>query len=372
MSLIVLAALLLATGSLALAQESTPEAASEYVPLTVDQITWECPEGFEGQSLNVYNWATYIGDNTIANFEALCDVSVTYDTYDSNESLVARLQQGNPGYDVAFPNDYIIPQMIREGLVQPIDLGRIPNFANILPEFLNPVFDPENEYTVPYLWGTTGIAYNVEAVGGEITSWTQLYDHDGPVAWLEDPRTMISVALLMLGYNPNSADPDEIAEARDFLIERGDNVVAIAADDGDALLVLGEVDIAVEYGGDIFQLIEDCECDDYAYAIPEEGSILDIATMVLLTDGPNPDLAHVFIDYILDPQVHADITNGTAYPTPNAAALEQGLIREDFLTNPAVTPDEEVRANMYFLEDIGDAQQDYQDAWDEVTILIGG
>ena len=332
------------------------------------QIEWTCPEGFAGQTLSVYNWSTYIGENTIADFEALCDVTDIYDVYDSNEALIARLRQGNPGYDVAMPSDYAVAIMIRDGLIQPIDLERVPNFANVAERWTGLFYDPDNEYSVPYLWGTFGVAYNVNRVE-PITSWFQVFEHNGPVAWVDDSRSMIGIALKLLGYDPNSEDADEIAEARDFLIENGRNVVAIAADDGQALLARGEVDIALEYSGDILQIIEDCDCDDFAYVIPDEGGIVDIAAMVILNNAPNPDLAHVFMDYILDPLVSADMVAFTGYPTPNEAA--KALLDDDILDDPLIYPDDEAVDQMWFNQDVDDAEQDYNDAWDEIKIFTG-
>ncbi len=334
------------------------------------EIEWVCPEGFEGQTLNVYNWATYIGETTISDFEALCGVSVTYDVYDSNEAMIARLRQGNPGYDVAFPGDYAVSIMIRDGLIQPFDVTELPNYENIAERWLGLPFDPDNEYSVPYLWGTFGVAYNVNTVE-EITSWQQVFDHSGAVAWIDDSRSTISIALRLLDYDPNSTDADEIGEARDLLIDNGGNVITIAADDGQALLSRGEVDIALEYNGDIFQIMIDCDCDDYAYVIPEEGSVVDLSLMVILEDAPNPELAKVFMDYILDPVVNAMIVNDTFYATPNLAAIESGVIDDMLLNNAAIFPDEDSLENLYFLADVDEAEQDYNDAWDEITILIG-
>ena len=186
---------------------------------------------------------------------------------------------------------------------------------------------------------------------------------------MDDSRSMIGIALKLLGYDPNSEDADEIAEARDFLIENGRNVVAIAADDGQALLARGEVDIALEYSGDILQIIEDCDCDDFAYVIPDEGGIVDIAAMVILNNAPNPDLAHVFMDYILDPLVSADMVAFTGYPTPNEAA--KALLDDDILDDPLIYPDDEAVDQMWFNQDVDDAEQYYNDAWDEIKIFTG-
>jgi spermidine/putrescine transport system substrate-binding protein len=360
-----LSALLLTAVPFAAQDEAAP---AEYDPT---QIAWTCPEGFEGQTLNVYNWATYIGTNTVSTFEELCGVKVVYDVYDGNETLLARLRQGNPGYDIAFPTDYAIVIMQTEGLVQTIDLEKVPNIANIDPRWLNMSIDPEQEFNVPYMWGSLGVAYNTNKVSEPVTSWEQFFNHDGPVAWLGDSRSMLSIALRVLGYDANSINPDEITAAKDYLLEHSDNLVAIAADDGQALLERGEVDMVIEYGGDIFQLITDCECEDYNYVLPDEGTILNLDAMVLLTDAPNPELALVFMDYILDPYVNGQIASEIAFPTPNQAAIDGGFVRQDLLDNPSVYPVVEDNENLYFLAFIGDDDILYNDAWDELLIFVG-
>lgn len=333
------------------------------------EVAWTCPEGFEGQTLSVYNWATYIGENTVSDFEELCGVTVIYDVFDTNEAMLARIRQGNPGYDLAFPNDYLLPIMVQEGLVQPIDLEKIPNFANVAERWQGLPSDPENEYSVPYLWGTTGVGINVDKVTEPITSWEDVFNYDGPISWIGDARSMLPIVLDLLGYDPNSTDEEEIQAAKQYLLDHSENLIAVAGDDGQALLESGEVDIAIEYGGDIFQLITDCECDDFAYVIPSEGSIADITSVILLTDAPNPELAMVFMDYLLDPVVSAQITNFTFYATANGESTE--FIEEFISGNQAIYPDLDVVAELYLLQDIGEAQQLYNDVWDELLIEIG-
>lgn len=336
-----------------------------------DMEGWVCPEGFEGQELSVYNWSTYIADDTIPNFKDLCGVEVIYDVYESNEAMLTRIREGNPGYDIIVPTDYMIAIMIDEGLLEPLDLSQIPNFANIGEQFKDAPFDPGNQYSIPYQWGTVGIGYNVNAVDEAITSWEQLFDHDGPVAWLEDPRAIIAIGLVMLGYDPNSSDEDEIFEATEYLIDNSSNVVAIAADDGQVLLESGDVDMTIEYSGDIFQIIDECECEDYDYVIPEEGSIIWIDNLAIPIDAPNPELAHVFIDYILDAQVGADVSNYIAYASPNQASIDAGLIDEDYLSNPAIYPDQEISQRLFFIEENIDTELAYLDAWDEIVLSSG-
>jgi len=345
------------------------------VPLTVSAQTevngWTCPEGFAGQTLSVFNWSTYVAEDTVSNFEAACGVTVVYDVYESNEALLARLSNGNPGYDLAFPSERTTSDMIGRGLLTPLDHTLIPNIANVNPNFLDRAFDPGNAYTMPYLWGTVAIGYNITTVGEEITSWEQVWAYDGPVAWLEDLRVMMGIALTLLGYDPNTENPDEIAEARNYLVAKGSNVVSIAGDDGQAQLERGDVDITIEYSGDIFQVIDACECEDFVYAIPEEGSNVWLDSMTIPVDAPNVALAHAFIDYILSPQVGADLSNYTAYGSPNGAAVEQGLIDEALLSNPGIYPSAEVEAKLFFVAERPDVEQIYNDAWDEIKILLG-
>ena len=349
------------------AQDATSEATPE---MTTAMTSWTCPEGFAGQTLNVFNWTTYVAEDTIGNFEQLCGVKVVYDTYESNEALLARLRGGNPGYDIVVPTDHMVATMISLGLLETIDLNNIPNFANVSETLKDRVFDPGNQYSVPYQWGTIGVGYNTEKVGEEITSWDQVFNYDGPVAWLDDPRAMIGIALSILGYDPNTTDEAQVGEARDLLMNNGSNVVAIAGDDGQAMLERGDVDITVEYSGDIFQVATSCECDYITYSIPKEGSNIWVDNLAIPTDAPNKPLAEVFMDYVLDPKVGADISNYTAYASPNQAALDEGLI-DPSLINPIIYPSAESSANLFTILPLPDADQLYNDAWDEIKNLLG-
>ncbi len=358
--LTILTLLVCSLGGLALAQDTEPE-------------PWVCPPEFTGQTLNVFNWSTYIADDTISNFETLCDVTVTYDVYDSDGDMMNVIRQGNPGYDIVVPSDYAYPLMAEESLLEPLDLSAIPNVANLI-DSLKP--DPESTsetYALPYLLGTFGLGYNVERVGEEVTSWEQYFNYDGPVAWIDDPRTMMSIALTVIGFDPSTADPDEIEAGKQYLLDHSANVVAISADDGQELLARGEVDMVVDYNGDIYQIALDCECDDFAYVIPKEGSGYSAGFVGIPIEAQNPELATAFIDYLMDAAVAADIANFTTYPTPNQAAIDAGLIDEELLNNAAIYPDEEASANLYFLEpkDV-DTEELYGFVWDEVKIGVSG
>lgn len=351
---------------------------------------WACPDdvlNLENKRLNVLNWATYIAEDTIPNFEAVCGVTVTLDFFGSNEELLSRMRAGNPGFDIIVPSDFAVGQMIAEDLLVPLTKENIPNFANLNPALLDRPYDPGNVYSAPYQWGTIGIGYNVNAVKAslgddvEITSWNQVFEYPQPrVAWLDDPRSILGVGLEMLGYDPNSTDPDEIQEAADFLVEKGrSNVQRLAADDGQELLARGEVDMVIEYSGDIFQVALACEEDpncttSYDYALPVEGANLWVDNLAIPAGAQNQRLAEAFIDYILHPQVGADISNYTAYASPNQAAIDAGLIDESLLSSPIIYPDDETIARLFTIDafpDDPEVQQYYNDAWDVLKIQIG-
>jgi len=335
------------------------------------ETEWTCPDGFAGQTLSVYNWTTYIADDTIPTFERLCGVRVNYDTFPTDDDMLARLRQGNPGYDVVVPSGSTIYLMRAEGLLVELDHERIPNLANVDPAFLDLDFDPGNRYTIPYQWGTMGIGYNVERVGFEITSWSDMFEYDGPVSWIEDLRAMLGVALLMLGFDPNTSEPAEIDAAKDFMIANGANVVYINQDDGQEVLLRGEVDIVVEYSGDIFQIMDECECDTFDYVIPEEGALFWVDNLAIPSGAPNAALAHVFLDFVLDPVIGAEISNYTAYGTPNRAAIEAGLIDPDLLDDPGIYPSDETLARLFQVVQDPQREQLFNDAWDEIKIFVG-
>jgi spermidine/putrescine transport system substrate-binding protein len=374
--------LALAPGYALLAQDE--EEVSDECPVDhVPETTWTCPAELVGSTntLTWFQWETYEGPCTRQDFATLCELQdgVAHVSMGSNEELISKLGLGNPGYDLATPTGKNIPEMVRDSLLEPIDLTQIPNFANVSEFLKDPTYDPGNLYSVPYQWFTLGIGYNIEAVGEEITSWEQVWNYDGNVGWLEDPRFMLGYALNLLGYDPNTTNEDEIFAARDYLLDHSSNLRTIHPDDGQERLVSGELDIVVEFMGDIYQKIIECDSNPdlncagkFAYSIPEEGAIIAVDNLVIPAGAPNPALAMAFMDYILDPVVSASISNYTAYATPNQAAIDQGLISEDLLSSPIIYPSEEVSARLFSVVDAGpEANRFYNDAWTELKSLLG-
>jgi spermidine/putrescine transport system substrate-binding protein len=358
------------------------------LPVMAQDEGWVCPAGFEGQTLSVFNWGTYISDeddpatefneNLVAGFEELCGVTVQYDgTMENSEMFYNRMLTGNPGWDLAMPTDYIIPVLIDEGLIVPFNPENIPNLANMKVNLANPWYDPEGIYAAPYFWGTIAIGYNAATVTEEITSWSQFFEYAGPVAWLEDRRAMLGTALEILGYDPNTETESEINEARDFLLANSENVLSIAQDDGQVLLARGDVDMVIEYNGDIFQIAAECAesaaCDDdFRYIIPQEGAVRWVDNMVIPVDAPNAALAEVFIDYLYDPVVAGVNANYVQYGSPNQLAVTDGLVLQELLDNPGIYPTDEIDAKLFGIRDLTlDVQDIYDAAWEDVKLGIG-
>ncbi len=359
--------------------EATPEATGEAMPAATDApaavaeggITWTCPEDFSGQRLSIYNWAEYIGNTTIQDFTRLCEgVTVVLDYFDTNETLITRMRAGNPGYDIAFPNDYAIAILANEGLLERINFENIPNYANVAERWKNQYFDPNNEWGVPYLWSTYGIIYNRERVSTPPVSWMDFFTHNGPVQWIDDYRGMFGPAFWLMGVSASSTNPEEIRKAAEFLKANGSNAVSMAGGFTEAL-ENGEVDMILTYSSYAYALPEKCQCDRFVYVVPQEGSAVDVTMAVVLRGARNQRLAEAFIDYLNDPFVAAQIVNDTGYNTTNQAALDSGFIRPEVLNNPALFVGPETMTRLEFYRPITEAEGEYQMLWDEIRIQLG-
>lgn len=320
----------------------------------------------EEKKLNVYNWDTYIGETTLQSFTDKTGIQVQYDLYANNEELFAKLKAGNPGYDVIFPSDYMIETMIKLDMLVALDQSKIPNMANINPakQFSDPVFNPGLKYGVPYMWGTIGIGYR-KSKADEPKSWKVLFDDSsraGRIALLADARAVLGMALKYLGYSMNSKNEAEVAKAKELLIKQKPNIKAFAPDSGQDMLLSGEVDLVMEWNGDIISVMQ--EDSDLAYAVPDEGTMVWTDNVCIPTGAPHPDNAHAFLNHVLDAQVNAEIANTIKYATANKAA--QAFIAKEDLENPAIYPPEEVIAKSESLVDMGDFTPVYDKAWTEI------
>lgn len=327
------------------------------------------PRGLRAQEepkLNFYNWDTYIGENTLADFKEASGIDVSMSLFADNDELFARLREGNPGFDVIVPTNDYCERMIVADMLQKLDHAKIPNFKNVAPAFQEAAFDPGRQYSMPYMWGTMGIGYRKSAVDGVPSSWKSVLEDDryaGRIALLSESRTMLGMAAKYLGYSMNTTNPDEIKAAEELLIKQKPNVKVFAEDNGQDLLLSGEVDLTVEWNGDILQIM--AEDPDVSYVVPDEGSLLWQDTLCIPKGAPHPDNAHAFIDYILAPEPGAEIADFIQYATANQAARE--LLGPEYNENPAIFPTDETIARcepqIYLGED---AQRLYEEAWTRV------
>ncbi len=230
--------------------------------------------------------------------------------------------------------------MIVAEMLMKLDHSKIPNIANIDEGFLNPAFDPMREYSLPYLWGTIGIGYRKSAVDGTPTSWNEILNSDkyaGKIALLSEPQTVLQMAMKAMGKSLNDWTDENLAAAEAMISAQKGNIVAFAPDNGQDLLLAGEVDLAMEWNGDILQVME--EDDDIGYVVPDEGGLLWEDTLCIPKGAPNVENAHILINYLLDAQVGADTADYVYYATPNAASKQ--LMSEEYTGNAAIFPSQE-------------------------------
>lgn len=303
-------------------------------------------------TLNLLIWSEYIDPDIVTQFEEEYDARVVIDTYESNEDALAKLEAGGLGlYDVVIPSNYIIPVFVERGLLQPLDKSIVTNLSNLMDEFTDPPYDPDNTYTAAYQWGTTGLAYRSDLVE-EPTSWAVLFDSeatDQPFALLDDMRPTIGAALLYLGHPYNTEEQGHLVEARDLLVDAKHRSLGFYGSPAARnLLVTGDAVYAVVYSGDAVGAF--AEDEPIGYTIPQEGAEVWVDSMAVLTDAPNPELANNFIDFMLRPEIGAQLTNYVWFATPNEAALP--YIDEEIKSDPAIMPDEEMMTRLYFSEDI--------------------
>ncbi|MEM1163597.1 MAG: spermidine/putrescine ABC transporter substrate-binding protein, partial [Pseudomonadota bacterium] len=294
-------------------------------------------------TVNFYNWDTYIGENTLEEFTSATGIAVQYDLFADNDELFAKLKNGNPGYDLIVPTNDYVERMIIADMLAPLDHSKIPNMANIDPNFQDAAFDPGRKFSLPYMWGTIGVGYRKSKVDGVPESWADLYTSDkyaGKIAMLSDGQNVFGSCLKMLGKSLNDWSDENIAEAEAVLLAQKKNITAFAPDNGQDLLLAGEVDLAMEWNGDILQAME--EDDDIGFVVPKEGGLKWEDTLCIPKGGPNPEGAHALINFLLDAEVGKDLAEYIYYATPNAAA--KALTSEDYQANPAIFPSDETLA----------------------------
>jgi spermidine/putrescine transport system substrate-binding protein len=317
------------------------------------------------QVLNLYNWSEYMPQEVLDRFTEETGIQVVYTTYDSNEAMYARLKllDESAAYDLAVPSTYYVSKMRQEDLLMPIDRSKIEGFGNLADDLVNLDIDPDNQYSIPYLWGTTGIAVDTDDVEGEVTAWADLWDErfQGRVMLTNDMREVFHVGLRVLGYSGNSTDPQEIEEAYEKLAELMPSVRTFNSDAPRMPYLEGEADVGMIWNGEAVMGKETMPSLEYVY--PEEGIIAWLDSFVIPKNARNPEAAHQFISFVLQPEIAALISEDIGYATPNQAALE--LLDESVANDRASYPTDADMENAEFQADIGDdALQIYAKFWE--------
>ncbi|MCI8480432.1 MAG: extracellular solute-binding protein [Oscillibacter sp.] len=279
-------------------------------------------------TVNVCSWGEYIDEDLITQFEEETGIAVNYQTAESNEALYSLLKSGAGDYDVIVPSDYMISQLIEEGMLEPLDYGNIPNFSLIDDRFKNLSYDPENLYTVPYTWGTVGIIYNRAAVEEPITSWSAMFDerYAGEVLMFRNSRDAIAIALSYLGYSLNTTDPLQLREAYQLLADAKSKGVyqAFVMDEIFQKMEGGNAAIGAYYAGDYLSMAENAaEGVDLAFVVPEEGSNWFMDAMCVLKDAPHKAEAEAWINFIASTEANLANMDFIWYASPNAQALAE-------------------------------------------------
>ncbi|NLM40383.1 MAG: spermidine/putrescine ABC transporter substrate-binding protein [Firmicutes bacterium] len=316
------------------------------------------------ETLYVYNWGDYMDESIIAEFEKETGIKVVYDTFATNEDMYVKIKSGGSSYDLIFPSDYMITRMRDEGMLEKINLANVPNFKYIDDRFKGQDYDPNNEYSIPYMWGTVGILYNTTMVDDPVDSWDILWNpkYRKQILMLDSQRDAIGVALIKLGYSLNSTDPKQISEAGELLKQQKPLVLAYALDEIKDKMVSGEAALALVWSGDAIYAMQ--SNPDLDYAIPKEGTNLWFDGMAIPKGAKNKAAAEKFIDFLCRTEIAFRNADYTGYATPHVEARK--LLDPEIRNNKAAYPDDEDLVNVEVFVSLGEVLKEYDRVWTEV------
>ncbi len=319
----------------------------------------------EEAKLNFYNWDTYIGETTLEDYNEAVGVDVNMTLFASNDELFAKLRAGNQGYDVIVPSNDFVERMAVADMLMPLDQAQIPNFKNVAKEYQDVPYDPARKHSMPYTWLALGIGYRKSKVKTVPDSWKILFDSDeykGRIAVLSEAGDMFRLYGKYLGKSVNGLNDADLKTIEAMMIKQKPNIKSFHEDNGQDLLLKGEVDVVLEYNGDIAQaMVED---SDIGFVIPKEGSQLNSDNLCIPKGAPHPKNAHAFINYLLDAEAGKKITETILYPTPNEAA--KALMPEDYKNNPVIFPPADVLAKCEYAKFNAELQPKYEEAFTRV------
>ena len=293
--------------------------------------------------VNVYNWGEYIDESVLKDFEAATGIKVNYQMYDSNETMYSKIAGGGANYDVVIPSDYMVARLIEEELLAPLNFDNIPNFADIDPALKNPAYDPENRYSVPYMWGLMGVIYNTKMVDAEdLGSWDLLWNekYAGDILMIDNSRDAIGIALKRLGCSYNTTDENQVRQAVDLLVDQWPIVQAYVMDDIFQKLEGANAYIGTYYYGDYLTMYENNP--DLGFYIPEEGTNIYVDAMCILKDAPNKENAEAFINYMCSTEAGLKNCEEIWYSTPLLSVREE--LDPEVANDPLAYPDSSIMA----------------------------
>ena len=295
----------------------------------------------DSKTFYLYNWGDYLDPELIDKFEKETGYKLVMETYDSNEAMIAKIKQKSTDFDICIPSEYAVEMMRDQGLLERLDHEKVIGLDNIDERFLDVAYDPGNEYSIPYLWGTYGIVYNTKKYKEEdFSSWKNLWDKkfEGEILSFDGARETLGIGLLANNLSLNTTDPKKLIEVRNELIGFMGNVKAILADEIRMYMALEEANIGITFSGDASSAIESNE--NLAYAIPEEGSNIWFDTMVIPKTSKNKEAAYAFINFMLRAENAAQNADYIWYATPNKKALD--LIDPEARSDKTLYPDDEL------------------------------
>lgn len=348
-------------------QPAEPEPVATEAPAEPEEPAME--EIQPAPEIVIYHWSEYIDPEIYTLFEQEFGIKVVEDNFSNNEELLAKLQGGASGYSLIIPSDYTVGIMIEENMLAKLDHANIPNIANLGDYFRELPYDPGNIYCAAYQWGTTGLGY-VDGEVEEPSSWSVLFEPDpespayGRTTMLDDVRESFAAALVYLGYDINTTDEAQLEEAKQLLIQARTGLSGYDSDTYEDLLASGENLMAHGWNGDF--LVAQEENENIAYTIPQEGGVIWVDNICIpATVNPEQKLAaEMFIDFLLRPDIGAMLSNYNYFASPNQAA--EAELDEEFLTDPAVYPPQEVLDKLQFIRPVGEAESIFQRLWDEI------
>lgn len=331
-------------------------------------LTLVASNTYAAKQVVVYNWSEYIPESLLEKFTEETGIEVVYSTYESNEVMYAKLQlQKNAGYDLIVPSAYYVAKMAKEKMLRPIDKSKLSHFSELDENLLNKEFDPNNKFSVPYLWGSTGIGINSNEIDPKtISSWKQLFDkkYAKQLLLTDDLREVFHIALVLNGHSPNTTDPNEIKQAYELLKTLMPNVLTFNSDAPREPYLAGDVNLGMIWSGEAVMAQEEDPAIQYIY--PKEGAIFWVDSFAIPSGAKNINEAHAFIDFMLRAENSAACVEEIGYATASKAAIE--LLDEDTRNNPAIFPSSEVIKAGYFQNDVGEAVSIYNQYWELLKV----